>query len=98
MKMGLEMFWWYAGRHLTAKRESAEWVDGVLVGSDSRRSCGYSSGREHISAGIDDIEDGRGDALVLRWPAFGCSRGGVRSGWAACSWRRIRGVVVVFFR
>ena len=42
----------------------------------------------------DDIEDGRGDALVLRWPAFGCSGGGVRRGWETNYWRRIRGVVV----
>jgi hypothetical protein len=41
----------------------------------------------------DVIEDWRGNALVLRLKAFGCSRGGVRSGWAAFYWRRIRGVV-----
>ena len=28
----------------------AEWVGGVLLASDSRRSCGSSSSREHISA------------------------------------------------
>jgi hypothetical protein len=32
---------------------------------------------------------------VLRWPGFGCSRRGVRSGWAACSWCRLRGVLVL---
>ncbi len=32
------------------QRGCAEVVGGVLLASDSRRSCGYSLGREHISA------------------------------------------------
>ena len=32
------------------QRVCAEWVGGVLLGSDSRFNCGYSLGREHTSA------------------------------------------------
>ena len=66
----------------------------MFLGSKSRRSCGYSLVREHISACIDDIGDGPGDGLVLRWPALCCPREGVQSGWAECSWGKSRVVVV----
>ncbi len=68
----------------------AEWAGNVLFASDSRRSCGWA----HLGP-RDEIEDGRGDAFVLRWPAFSCSRAGVRSERETCSWRRVRVVVVV---
>jgi hypothetical protein len=32
------------------QNECAEWVGGVFLGSDSRRACGNSFGREHTSA------------------------------------------------
>ena len=112
------------------QRGCAEWVGGVFLASDSRRSYGHTLCREHISArgvlflasesrrscgcalGKDHIwllqrrcaewvggvllasdsrrscglSLGREHIWLLHWAA--------RSGLAACSWRRIRGVVV----
>jgi hypothetical protein len=67
----------------------AEWVGGVLLASDLRRSCGYSLGREHMSA--------LGMALKMRVETIWCYAGqhlAAPDGGAACSCRRIRGVVV----
>ncbi len=47
----------------------AERVGGVRLGSDSRRSCEYFLGMGGRLLGLKDgVEDGQGDALVLRWP------------------------------
>ena len=59
-------------------------VGGVLLASDSRCSCGYSLGREHISA--------FGMTLNMGVETLWCHAGLL--GWAVCSGRRIRGIVV----
>jgi hypothetical protein len=92
--MGVETLWCYAGQYMA----TPEWVCGVGgrralgVGFEAQLWAFHSEGA-HLGP-RDDIEDGHGDALVPSRPASGCVRGSVWSGWAACSWRRIRGVVV----
>ena len=72
----------------------AEWVGGILLKWDSRRTCGYFRAREHTSAATMTVK------MVLErlWRYAGehsCFfRGGSRIRGDVCSWGRIRGVRV----
>ena len=74
LKMGVETLWCYAGQYMA----TPEWVCGVGgrralgVGFDAQLWAFHNEGA-HLGP-RDDIENGWGDALVLRWPSFGCSR------------------------
>ena len=84
LKMGVETLWCYAGQYMA----TPEWVCGVGgrralgVGFEAQLWAFHSEGA-HLGP-RDDIEDGRGNALVLCWLAVpeGCAAwvGGVLLG------------------